>query len=173
MDHAVGIVEAYLQINGYFTVAEYPVIEARGKQHFGTLTDVDLLAVRFPRAGRMVPGKGGKPLFAPDPVLGVDREQSDMLIAEVKEGRADLNRAARNPDVLRTVLVRFGCCTQAHADETVRALINRGLATTHDGHRVRLVAFGSSGETHVSRHFTTITLAHVIGFIEDHLREHW
>ena len=28
MDHAVALVEAYLQINGYFTVAEYPVIES-------------------------------------------------------------------------------------------------------------------------------------------------
>lgn len=25
MDHAVALVEAYLQINGYFTVVEYPV----------------------------------------------------------------------------------------------------------------------------------------------------
>ena len=31
MDHAVALVEAYLQINGYFTVAEYPVIESFGK----------------------------------------------------------------------------------------------------------------------------------------------
>lgn len=52
MDHAVALVEAYLQINGYFTVAEYPVIESFGKQHYGVATDMDMLAFRFPGAGR-------------------------------------------------------------------------------------------------------------------------
>ncbi|NIA02602.1 MAG: hypothetical protein GWO88_00070 [Planctomycetia bacterium] len=49
MDHAVGLVEAYLQINGYFTVAEYPVIESFGKNHYGIATDLDILAFRFPK----------------------------------------------------------------------------------------------------------------------------
>ena len=59
MDHAVALVEAYLQINGYFTVAEYPVIASFGKQHYGVATDLDILAFRFPGAGRLVPGRGG------------------------------------------------------------------------------------------------------------------
>lgn len=28
MDTAVGLVQAYLRVNGYFTVAEYPVLDA-------------------------------------------------------------------------------------------------------------------------------------------------
>ena len=28
MDNTVALVQAYLRVNGYFTVAEYPVIEA-------------------------------------------------------------------------------------------------------------------------------------------------
>lgn len=51
MDHADTLVEAYLQINGYFTVAEYPVIESLGKRHYGVATDLDILAFRFPGAG--------------------------------------------------------------------------------------------------------------------------
>lgn len=57
MDHAVALVQAYLQINGYFTVAEYPIIETTGKNHFNTATDLDILAYRFHRAGRIVTGK--------------------------------------------------------------------------------------------------------------------
>ena len=48
MDHAVALVEAYLQINGYFTVAEYPVIESFGKQHYGVTTDMDILPSASP-----------------------------------------------------------------------------------------------------------------------------
>ncbi len=39
MDHAVALVQAYLQINGYFTIAEYPVIESTGKHHFKAATN--------------------------------------------------------------------------------------------------------------------------------------
>jgi hypothetical protein len=173
MDHAVALVEAYLQINGYFTVAEYPVIEALGKQHYGVATDLDILAFRFPGAGRLVPGRGGKGMFAPDPALGIDGEKADMLIGEVKEGRAELNRAARNPDVLRTVLARFGCCSVDDANNTVQELIRKGEAVTHGGHRVRLIAFGSSSEQPQRGRYSTLTLGHVTEFIEDYLKEHW
>lgn len=120
MDHAVALVEAYLQINGYFTVAEYPVIESFGKKHYGVATDLDILAFRFPGAGRLVPGHGGKEMFASDMALGIDGDTADMLIGEVKEGHAELNRNARNPEVLRTVLARFGCCPLNGVDKTVQ-----------------------------------------------------
>lgn len=173
MDHAVAIVEAYLQINGYFTVAEYPVIEAMGNQHYSVATDVDILAFRFPGAGRLVPGRGGQGVFAPDRALGIDGEQADMLIGEVKEGRAELNRAARNPDVLRTALARFGCCSLDHADDTVQQLIRTGEAVAHSGHRVRLFAFGSSNGQAKRAGYRTLTLGHITDFIERYLEEHW
>lgn len=173
MDHAVAIVEAYLQINGYFTVAEYPVIEALGSEHYATATDLDILAMRFPGAGRMVPGKGDEIVFEPDPELGIEGEQADMLIGEVKEGRAELNPAAFNPDVLRVVLARFGCCSMEHATQTVRTLIRKGTAVTPGGHRIRLLAFGSLPGRRYKGRYTSIKLAHVIGFIEQFLHDHW
>ncbi len=65
MDHAVSIVEAYLQINGYFTVAEFPVIESLASGQYETATDLDILAIRFPGAGRLVAfgATKGKPGF--------------------------------------------------------------------------------------------------------------
>ncbi len=172
MDHAVALVEAYLQINGYFTVAEYPVIESFGKEHYGVATDLDILAFRFPGAGRLIPGRGNSKVFAPDPALGIEGDCADMLIGEVKEGHAELNRNARNPDVLRTVLARFGCCSLHDVDETVQQLINKGRATTHEGHRVRLMAFGSNkGEA--NKGYSILTLGHIISFIEGYIEQHW
>ena len=173
MDHAVALVQAYLQINGYFTVAEYPVIESFGKQQYGVATDLDILAFRFPGAGRLVPGRGGKGIFAPDRALGIDGDNADMLIGEVKEGHAELNRNARNPDVLRTVLARFGCCSTQSVDATVQRLINKGESVTHSGHRIRLIAFGSSRGQPKHGHYSMLTLGHIVSFIEEYLNQHW
>ena len=172
MDHAVALVQAYLQINGYFTVAEYPVIEATGKNHFSTVTDLDILAFRFPGAGRIVTGKKSRhSAFSPDPLLGVNGNVSDMLVGEVKEGKAALNRNATNPDVLKSVLARFGCCPVEHVDSVVERLISKGRAKAHDNHQIRLVAFGSvDNGDHI---YDVITTGHIVQFIEDYLTEHW
>ncbi len=172
MDHAVALVEAYLQINGYFTVAEFPVIEAVGKQRFKTATDLDILAFRFPGAGRIVTSKHGvHSRFTTDPALAIDNTEADMIIGEVKEGRAELNSNTRDPNVLRTVLARFGCCPLEHIDETVTQIIRQGHVRTHHGHRIRLMAFGS--KTDAQHGFASLSTGHITRHIEDYLDEHW
>jgi hypothetical protein len=47
MDNAVALVQAYLRINGYFTVAEYPILETHGRNAVQMATDIDILAFRF------------------------------------------------------------------------------------------------------------------------------
>lgn len=110
MDNAVALVQAYLHVNGYFTVTEYPVIETMGKGRYEMTTDLDVLAFRFPGAGRLITGKGKTELFAPDPALNCPKDSADMLVGEVKEGKARLNRGVRDPRVLQIMLSRFGCC---------------------------------------------------------------
>ncbi len=56
MDHAVALVQAYLRVNGYFTVSEYPIIESIRHGH-RTATEIDIPAFRFSSAGRLVPGR--------------------------------------------------------------------------------------------------------------------
>src|SRR5690625_4507165 len=91
MDNAVALVRAYLHVTGYFTVTEYPVLEAERHSGFRTVTDLDVLAFRFAGAGRRLhgveAGAAGRhgPPFEPDPALGVPADRSDMLVAEVKE----------------------------------------------------------------------------------------
>src|ERR1700759_5604818 len=91
MDHAVSLVQAYLQLNGYFTSAEYPIVAGAGRNGVRTITDINLLAFRFPagfpgnHASRKHPQ--GLDTTEIDPGLGVAPESIDMIIGEVKEGR--------------------------------------------------------------------------------------
>lgn len=176
MDTAVAFVQAYLHINGYFTVTEYPVVEAMKHGGFRTATDLDVLAVRFPGAGRLVPVHGKKKhdtRFEPDAELCGDLSAVDMIIGEVKEGRAELNRGARDPVVLRTVLTRFGCCPESHVGGSIDDLLHAGSAEMPSGHRARLVAFGSSTGDALGYPCQIILLEHVIRFTRGYLHDHW
>ena len=89
MDTSVALVQAYLHVNGYFTVAEYPVLEAFRDEHARSVTDLDILAFRFAGAGHdVVRGRGHRPLggqaLATDPVLGCPADRPDMIVGEVK-----------------------------------------------------------------------------------------
>lgn len=179
MADAVSLVRAYLHVNGYFTVTEYPVLERlRGGGH-RMVTDLDVLAFRFGGAGpvRINAEDTGRPvvltLQEPDPMLGRRREEPDMIVAEVKEGRAELNRGARDPRVLQAALVRFGCCSSDGAVTVANTLLERGEARTDRGHRVRVLAFGATVPSASSLTYTAITLGHVVRFLRHHLKDNW
>ncbi|NIM26989.1 MAG: hypothetical protein GTO67_07275 [Gammaproteobacteria bacterium] len=175
MDNAVALVQAYLRINGYFTVAEYPILETHGKNAVQMATDIDILAFRFPGAIRQVVGKRNEKwqrgLSIPDPDLKVPSGAPDMIIGEVKEGRAHLNKSMRNPSIVSAALARFGCCAAKHAEGTVQKLLASGRAKTPEGHMVRIVVFASGGAE--ERRFQVLTLAHITDFLRSYLREHW
>lgn len=75
MNPGVALVRSYLQLNGYFTVSQLPVIRKRKDGLYQEITDVDLLALRFPRARHLVsegrPGPADDLTFAHDPELGL------------------------------------------------------------------------------------------------------
>lgn len=177
MDTAVALVEAYLRVNGYFTIAEYPVVEElRGERH-RTLTDIDILAFRFPAAGSRQTGSGRRTVdpewHDPDAQLSASAEVADMIIGEVKEGTGRLNPGSRDPIVLRATLIRFGCCGIEEADHVVNALLQQGRATTKAGHRIRMMVFGSTRDEAGSRGFDFIPLGHLVNYLNDHIAEHW
>jgi hypothetical protein len=177
MDTAVALVQAYLQVNGYFTVVEYPVLEAGRARGARVLTDLDILAFRFPGAGRALgpspPSRTvGELAFAPDPELRVSVGHHDMIVGEVKEGRARLNHATRDPMVLMSALARFGCCPPHEAEMAVRRLLREGLATLSNGHCVRLVAFGADTPS-APRRCLLVPMEHVLSFLRGHLLQNW
>jgi hypothetical protein len=163
MDNAVALVRAYLQLNGYFTITEYPIVRKREDGGFRTLTEIDVAAFHLP---------GGEPDFEPDPVLQVPGGQADMIIGEVKEGRAVINDAATDPDVVAKILRRFGCSTAADARTSARELLAKGAVDTRAGHRVRLVAFGTA-PSEIPGAYLTVLLSDVVAYVDRYISENW
>lgn len=176
MDNAVALVQAYLRVNGYFTVAEFPVVEVVHEGEYRAITDLDILAYRFPGAGAEPltrrSGAEGPIRFQIDPALGAASDLPDMIFGEVKEGRAELNPSARKFRVIEAALRRFGCCAGHPVEPVVDALRRHGTAVTGVGHRIRMLAFGSV-EGGPSPGVHIVSLGHVLDFLEQYVREYW
>ncbi|MEN8234679.1 MAG: hypothetical protein ABFR89_07115 [Actinomycetota bacterium] len=172
MDTAVALVQSYLYMNGYFTVTEYPVLELMADGDYRTVTDVDVLALRIPGAGRPDEAVGG-PVIALDPALDIDRERVDLIIAEVKEGRAELNASARDPKVLRAALSRFGAVPQDRIGGVISELLEDGEADHPEGLRVRLMAFGARPPQKTDGKYGWMLHGDLVGFMHRTLGEHW
>ncbi|MCK6476708.1 MAG: hypothetical protein L6Q35_07735 [Phycisphaerales bacterium] len=106
-------------------------------------------------------------------LLGIAGGVPDMIIGEVKEGRAQLNDAATKHDVLTAALERFGCCRHSDIDGIVHELLRHGRAHTRHGHGVRLVAFGSLPPDAPSRGVKVVLLGTIIDFLRAYSRQHW
>ena len=177
MDTSVALVQAYLHVNGYFTVAEYPVLEAYRGDHARTVTDLDILAFRFAGAGHEVirgrQRESHEHGVSTDPLLRCPSDRPDMIVGEVKAGAARFNAAMRDPAVLHVALRRFGCCAPEHVSEVTRQLLSRGHVSTPEGHSLRMVAFGDVDERDQPTSSTTVSMRHVVQFLQGYLREHW
>jgi hypothetical protein len=178
MDHAVSLVQAYLQLNGYFTSAEYPIIASAGRQGVRTITDIDVLAFRFPsgfptpQPARKRAPQGGLNINELDPGLGVPRESIDMIIGEVKEGRVGINTGARDPEVLGVVMSRLGDSGE-ETGQVVQSLLETGMAKSPSGVVVRLIAFGSFPPGDEVPPCRIISLGHVLDYLQTYVQRHW
>lgn len=178
MDNAVALVQAYLRVNGYLTVTEFPIVESGRAGIHRTAADIDILAFRFPHSVRMVPRHGRSStedvaVAEVDPALAITHREAEMLVGEVKEGNATLNRGASGPAVLRAELTRFGCCQDDHAEQLATELVSRGAARTQSGHHVRLVAFGSTHNQGGGQRRHVILLSQVISYLDVYLGRYW
>ena len=180
MDHAVALVQAYLQLNGYFTSAEYPIIAAAGRNGFRTLTDIDVLAFRFPTGlpsparRRASARRAALDMSDVDPGLGVPPDSIDMVIGEVKEGRVGINSGARDPEVLKTVISRLGDSTRRQRCASSPTCSTHGSATLAVRlHRSASIAFGSFPPGAPVPPCRIISLGHVLDFLQRYVRKHW
>ena len=107
------LVSLYLRLNGYF-VSGFIVHASRGVG-----TEMDVLAVRFPR--HKEPAREIQPCDH----LAIPAEGIDFIVGEVKGGSNNVNFNVRfrdDPEAIRTVLQRFGAFTDAEIDR-VRAAV--------------------------------------------------
>jgi hypothetical protein len=171
-------VQSYLQLNGYFTSAESPIIASAGRRGFRTITDIDVLAFRFPTA---LNAAGSAPLHkrAPrgldiselDPGLGVTPDVIDMIVGEVKEGRVGINNGSRDPEVLKTVISRLG--QTGEEDRAVADLLQSGVARVSSGVVIRFIAFGAFPPGAPVPPCRIISLGHVVDYLQDYVRKHY
>lgn len=170
MDPAVALAQAYLQLNGYMTVTEFPITRGHGPAAT-SVTDIDLIALRFPGARAVGNRAGDDP--ATDPVLQVREATMDLLICEVKEGKARLNPNLSQRDTLTQTLERVGCCPPDHVAHHVDSLLRRGVAKMdHQGVpcRARIAVF--AGRPGHPRHALVVPLAHAAREVWEFLRVH-
>ena len=175
-DSATQLVRAYLHINGYFTATEYPLVEKQPGTAPRSVTDIDLLAIRFGHraADAAALGDSTRSIVGPvvesvDPVLGCDDPATDMILGEIKQGQAHVNAGARNLNALAATLRRFGCCPAGRATHMARQLVQRGSVTNDAGHRIRMVLFASRGD-YAPHGWHLVHLGHVFEFLDRYLR---
>lgn len=173
MDNAVALVQAFLRLHGYLTVTEFRVVRAARGGGQECLTDLDVLAFRFGEASGPGEAMHHPAESEANALLGIAGGVPDMIIGEVKEGRAQLNDAATKHDVLTAALERFGCCRHSDIDGIVHELLRHGRAHTRHGHGVRLVAFGSLPPDASSRGVKVVLLGTIIDFLRAYSRQHW
>lgn len=172
MDIAVNLVEAYLNVNGYLTMTEFEVQRRLPDGSYETATDVDIVAVRFP--GRIYQGDPHRPdecelLLVEDPVLELSEGLVDVILGEVKEGKAEFNPGLKRHEVLHSVLRRIEWLYPDGLAEVLGGIADQGLSevATHGEAtvRTRLVAFGKSRESDLH----TVSIGHIVETMVDYL----
>lgn len=178
MDNAVSLVRAYLQLNGYFVVTEYPLVELDEQKKMRTVTDIDILAFRFAHSARVISSAearhSDKQIYVLDERLNSEGHQPDMLIAEVKEGYAKENQNMFRREALRSVLIRFGCCSPDEFETFYDRFSLTGKTDLPSGHALRSIVFGgkpASGKKSIVSEF--ISLKHVLNYLDTYIDNHW
>ena len=165
MDIAVNLVENYLRLTGYLTLSEWEVQREESDGTYRTLTDVDVMAVRFPGAvsvGDPHGHTGCTSMVIDDAVLGLEDAMTDVIIGEVKQGPAELNPATKDHAVLHSMLRRVEWLYESSLIGVIEGLQTDGVSVTaaRGGGtiRTRLVAFGRSDVDDL----TVISYGHII-----------
>ena len=175
VDIAVNLVENYLRLTGYMTLSEFEVQRQDKEGRFKTVTDVDIMGIRLP--GEVYLGDPHREadcelLVIDDPVLELEPETIDVIVGEVKQGKADLNPGIKDHGVLHSMLRRVEWIYAEGLEPVIQGLQRDSVhrAPSHAGAevRTRLVAFGRSDFSDTN----TIALGHIVttmlAFFEEH-----
>jgi hypothetical protein len=179
METAVDLVSIYLQLNGYFVQTEVPVVQrvpggAEEAARFEQVTDVDILAVRFPSLAHLEEPREREEwagTVALDPQLGAPKEKIDVILGEVKEGSSRINPRLMEPKILRAAVRHTGGCMPADLDRIVANLIEHGEAgAVHcngGAQMIRLVAFGGTRpDSRGRKNYRVMPLADILEFLQ-------
>ena len=152
MDIAVNLVESYLRLNGYLTLSEFEIQARNERGIFESVTDVDIMAIRFPGdvfVSDPHDGVEARMLAIEDPALLLEPDQIDVIIGEVKQGNAQFNPRPSSPPRAPLHAAAGGMDVRRRRPQSDRrptrpAQPVHGPRAQRGMIRVRLVAFGRS-----------------------------
>lgn len=176
VDAASGLVEAYLHVNGYLTLSEWQIQALNQHGQWNTITDVDILALRFP--GDIYLADSHDPdfqrtLHVPGDLLMLEDGVIDVIVGEIKEGEAVFNPAMTRHETLHTVLHRLlwlygdGGLNPVVVDLSERG-ISRTAAPGGGMVRTRLVAFGQAPQLTENTIPIGMMLEDAMAFLAEH-----
>ena len=150
MDAAISLVESFMRLNGYLTVSEWQVVGRNERGEWDTVTDIDLLAVRFPHDSLIADShlpEDREALIVTSDLLSTDDQAIDVVIGEIKQGDAVFNTAMSRHEPIHMALSRLAWLYPGEVmDNVVADLATRGVCRSESPGgapvRTRLVAFG-------------------------------
>lgn len=163
----------YFRLNGFLQLENFIIHPGdRGGQR----TDADILGVRFPnRSERFVDDPNDIMLDDID-ALRLSNNLIDIVIAEVKTGRAALNGpwTAEERQNINRVLAAIGCLPRDRIDLAARAIYNGGIYEEAN-QRIRLIAVGNTRSEVIARRYPNVTQIiwqEVLAFIWERFRKY-
>jgi hypothetical protein len=176
MDVATDLVEVFLRSNGYLTLSELQIQSLNKRGDWETVTDVDILALRFP--GRVFIADAHDPTLAselevPGVPLYLEEDTIDVIVGEVKQGEAAFNPSLTKHETLHTALHRLSWIySDGDLDRVVEDLRDKGVCYTpaRGGGtvRTRIVAFGQASEVTMNVIPLQVILERALGALESH-----
>jgi hypothetical protein len=176
MDVATDLVEVFLRSNGYLTLSELQIQSLNKRGDWETVTDVDILALRFP--GRVFIADAHDPTLAselevPGVPLYLEEDTIDVIVGEVKQGEAAFNPSLTKHETLHTALHRLSWIySDGDLDRVVVDLRDKGVCYTpaRGGGtvRTRIVAFGQASEVTMNVIPLQVILERALGALESH-----
>ena len=154
----------YFRLNGYFTTPNFLLHRESGRT---SLTDIDILAVRFPYQ-QEIPYGGNQPLDNDPKIVLSNSQLTDVVLVEVKRGRTKFNKSWRKPENIKYVLRWGGFTSNEDEVELVAKHLQRNKKATTDNFHFRMILLtgGPSAEDYI------IPLDHVLDFIEERFNKH-
>ncbi len=176
MDVATVLVVFFLRSNGYLTLSELQIQSLNKRGDWETVTDVDILALRFP--GRVFIADAHDPTLAselevPGVPLYLEEDTIDVIVGEVKQGEAAFNPSLTKHETLHTALHRLSWIySDGDLDRVVEDLRDKGVCYTpaRGGGtvRTRIVAFGQASEVTMNVIPLQVILERALGALESH-----
>jgi len=153
----------FFRLNGCTTIVNFLVHHERAGREG---TEVDILAVRFPFRKELA--LSGQPME--DHPLFEAGDRIDIVIAEVKRGRCELNGPWTDPTKqnMHRVLYAIGVIPEPHVTAVAQALYDPG-SYSDDQCRIRLFAIGERENPNLAPRIVQLCWQDILAFILDQL----